>query len=144
MDKRRKASILIEDIAAIPIVIISIIISARLYIAMSKNVDNEYINYKNKESLNAICNEVKYNVEFDYLVSSLKNKNILIQYDKDFLDTLIEKKFEDLNSNYSGENRIEIKMLDERASSLKIEVLLYYNSNVFKEEIKKGRWMDYV
>lgn len=144
MDKRRKASILIEDIAAIPIVIISIIISARLYIAMSKNVDNEYINYKNKESLNAICNEVKYNVEFDYLVSSLKNKNILIQYDKDFLDTLIEKKFEDLNSNYAGENRIEIKMLDERASSLKIEVLLYYNSNVFKEEIKKGRWMDYV
>ena len=109
-----------------------------------ENVDNEYINYKNKESLNAICNEVKYNVEFDYLVSSLKNKNILIQYDKDFLDTLIEKKFEDLNSNYSGENRIEIKMLDERASSLKIEVLLYYNSNVFKEEIKKGRWMDYV
>ena len=64
MSKRKDVSILIEAAAAIAIASVAIIISVRLYLFVQKSIKSEYMNYINLQSINAVCNEVKYNIKF--------------------------------------------------------------------------------
>lgn len=144
MNKVKKGSILLEAIGAITIVLIALMLSCRICITMSKTIDKEKQTYRNKESLNAICNEIKYNITYEELLTALKDNCRLIKYEDNFLNILMDKKLLDFSSVNVKGNRVKIELLDEDDCSLEIKITIYYNNQVFEEEVEKGRWMDYV
>lgn len=144
MNKVKKGSILLEAIGAIAIVLITLMLSCRICITMSKTIDKEKQTYRNKESLNAICNEIKYNITYEELLTALKDNCRLIKYEDNFLNMLMDKKLLDFSSVNLKGNRVKIELLDEDDCSLEIKVTIYYNNQVFEEEVEKGCWMDYV
>ncbi len=111
---------------------------------MSKTIDKEKQTYRNKESLNAICNEIKYNITYEELLTALKDNCRLIKYEDNFLNMLMDKKLLDFSSVNLKGNRVKIELLDEDDCSLEIKITIYYNNQVFEEEVEKGCWMDYV
>ena len=101
---RKRGSILIKTISAIFITAISIILSGRLYIFVIRNIEKQDMKYRDLESLNAVSNEVKYNIKFDVLKDKLKNGNIILKYDNDFLERLTKEEVLDLKSDYRDKN----------------------------------------
>ena len=141
---RKRGSILITTISAIFITAISIILSGRLYIFVSRNIEKQDMKYRDLESLNAVSNEVKYNIKFDVLKDKLKNGNIILKYDNDFLERLTKEEVLDLKSDYRDKKRIEISLIDVNRNSFNIKIILYSDSKEIEEVIEKGLWMDYV
>ncbi len=141
---RKRGSILIKTISAIFITAISIILSGRLYIFVSRNIEKQDMKYRDLESLNAVSNEVKYNIKFDVLKDKLKNGNIILKYDNDFLERLTKEEVLDLKSDYRDKKRIEISLIDVNRNSFNIKIILYSDSKEIEEVIEKGLWMDYV
>ena len=141
---RKRGSILIKTISAIFITAISIILSGRLYICVSRNIEKQDMKYRDLESLNAVSNEVKYNIKFDVLKDKLKNGNIILKYDNDFLERLTKEEVLDLKSDYRDKKRIEISLIDVNRNSFNIKIILYSDSKEIEEVIEKGLWMDYV
>ena len=141
---RKRGSILIKTISAIFITAISIILSGRLYIFVIRNIEKQDMKYRDLESLNAVSNEVKYNIKFDVLKDKLKNGNIILKYDNDFLERLTKEEVLDLKSDYRDNKRIEISLIDVNRNSFNIKIILYSDSKEIEEVIEKGLWMDYV
>lgn len=141
---RKRGSILIKTISAIFITAISIILSGRLYIFVIRNIEKQDMKYRDLESLNAVSNEVKYNIKFDVLKDKLKNGNIILKYDNDFLERLTKEEVLDLKSDYRDKKRIEISLIDVNRNSFNIKIILYSDSKEIEEVIEKGLWMDYV
>ena len=141
---RKRGSILIKTISAIFITAISIILSGRLYIFVSRNIEKQDMKYRDLESLNAVSNEVKYNIKFDVLKDKLKNGNIILKYYNDFLERLTKEEVLDLKSDYRDKKRIEISLIDVNRNSFNIKIILYSDSKEIEEVIEKGLWMDYV
>ena len=143
MDKKR-GSILIKAISAIFITAISIILSGRLYIFMNKSIEKQNMKDKALESVNAVSNELKYNIKFDALKDKLRNESIILKYDINFLDRMMNENLLDLERSYRDDERVEISLVDVNKNSLNIKIALYSEYKEFEEVIEKGLWMDYV
>ena len=143
MSKRKDGSILIEAAAAIAIASVAIIISVRLYLFVQKSIKSEYMNYINLQSINAVCNEVKYNIKFKELEKVLKDGDIILKYDMDFLDRLVEKELFDLTGDSKDRESIKISLVNCGKGSLNIRITLNFESKSLIENVEKGIWMDY-
>ena len=144
MNERKKGSMLLEAIVAIAIASIAIIISVRLYVFVRKSVESEYVNYSNLQSINAVCNEVKYNIKFEKLEKILKDEDIILKYDLDFLDRLLEKELLNLTGDSKDIDNIDIHLINSSKAILNIRITLNFESKSIVENIEKGIWMDYV
>ena len=143
MSKRKDGSILIEAAAAIAIASVAIIISVRLYLFVQKSIKSEYMNYINLQSINAVCNEVKYNIKFKELENVLKDGDIILKYDMDFLDRFVEKELFDLTGDSKDRGSIKISLVNCGKGSLNIRITLNFESKSLVENVEKGIWMDY-
>lgn len=144
MSRCYKGNSVIEVLGALAVILITISISYKIcFFAEKTSIKNKEI-FDKRETVNAVCNEIKYNIPFDELTNILEDGNIFIKYDKKLLDNLKEKPLMNLVSNEIDDENIIISLKDKSNERLLIKVELYNEEKVLGQEVVKGRWMDYV
>lgn len=144
MKKYRKGSILLEPIAAMAIILIVIMMSYKMCAFIEKKNNLQMQVFNEKEALNAVCNEINYNISFDELDKKLNNSSVSIKYDDRFLDKLSSENLFDMDSAENDENRFVIELINKEESDMQLKVQLINNTGSIEVKIRKGKWMDYV
>lgn len=91
MKKSARGSILIETVAGLFILTVIGWIMFTLIVSMSKSVKFKSESRELYESLHAVVNEVRYNLNEEDLRVKLVDNKIIIPYNRGFLDELREK-----------------------------------------------------
>ncbi|SFU28613.1 hypothetical protein SAMN04487886_100154 [Clostridium sp. DSM 8431] len=144
MIKYSKGNSIIEVLGALAIVLVTISIAYRISFIAEKIIRNNEEMFNRREIVNAVCNEIKYNIQFDELTNRLLDKPIFINYDKTLLDKLKEEPLMNLVSEKESNKTIVISLEEKNNERLFIKINFYGNGKVIKKEVVKGRWMDYV
>ena len=142
MKKKKSGSILVEGIVALFMVLIISIVgctaSINLYSSLNKRIAYERL----EEIMYAVINEVKYNMEFDFLKEKLNKDTLKIDMQKDLLKILEENNIEELIKEGKGD--IEVSKVESSEEYLLINIKIENNGKVIEKQILKGKWMNEV
>lgn len=137
---KKKGGSLVESLVSLFILSILIFISVKTSIILYKSTINRVeINNRNN-AIYAIINEIKYNVEFDYLNEKLNQGDLFIEESEDILEKLTYMDIKELVNSFYGETTIS--KVEEIEGGIKINVKIKYKDNIIEEEFIKGWWMD--
>lgn len=158
--KRKKGILLLESMAGIFIALLSMGIFMKSYELLNESYAKISDNQNNKSIINLLNNELKYNVSFNYLDSTLNDKDIIIYSDDSFIEkiysydflTLINNKDllchkttteEEYLSNYKN-LIIKISKAHNFHECITLKIKILRKGCEKEEEIIKSSWMDEV
>lgn len=148
----RKVSggILLECSLAIAILLICITLSLKFVKVICYADYKRYLKHKINEDLYAVSEEIKYNNSYEKMLKLMKDDEIKLKYDDEFIDNLKEKEeLKDLERTTSDEESLRITV-DKENTKDRNECYMIFNLEVnykdinLKKQIVKGKWMDYV
>lgn len=145
---KKKGSLMIEVIGAIGVLsIISIFAISTCRILIVSN-SKRISTHKMNECVYGIVNDIKYNVNYNDLVNALKNENITMKYEKEFLYKLATRDLLSGEVKIREDEKLDILLLNrgtynqDKILSLKIEI--NYKGEKMEKTIKKAPWMEHV
>lgn len=138
---KKEGSILIELVVAIFLLLTSIMIVTVSCSNVIKSVKSRKSTTNMRESMDAICSEIKYNCCYESVIENLDGKEIKLDYDEKFMEKLLYTDVFDLNRS-NNDNYVELKIEDKENAFVKINVLIKYDEEVIGESIIKAPWMD--
>lgn len=137
---RRKGSSLIESLVSLFLLYILIFISVKTSIVLYKSTINRAeINNRNN-TIYAIINEIKYNIEFDYLNEKLNQGDLFIGEPEYILEKLTYVDIKELVNSSYGETTIS--KVEDIEGGIKVNIKIKHNDKLLEEEFIKGWWMD--
>ncbi|NLK95732.1 MAG: hypothetical protein GX275_11190 [Clostridiales bacterium] len=123
---------------------IIISLSLRNIVQLYISTENRKNNLLANEILFVVCNEIKYNIEYDHIKDVLGKANLVLKYDNNFLKQI---QYESLllmeNNAESNSNNICISLEEEINGKLKIRITISNKDNdPLDRVICKAEWMD--
>ncbi|MGG7176134.1 type IV pilus modification PilV family protein [Clostridium paraputrificum] len=142
--KKSKGSILIEVLVAIFILFIAGGIALTFGLSIKKSINNRQNKLTMKESLKAICSELKYNNSFIEVKSSLLDDRRKLIYNEGTLVELTKRNLFDIPLSTEDDNFIEIIGSEKSKGFIELVVKIKYKGEVLEQGIIKSPWMDEV
>lgn len=138
----KKGSILLEIVAGMFVLMVTITISISMFINVNKSIANrkDYINQR--EILYLLCNEIKYNLKFEEIESKLLNKNFRVKYNDDFFEEILTLDLLNFQETTDSKDYIEVKGINFTQDNIKIEIVVCKRGEILGEVINKSKWME--
>lgn len=145
---KKKGSLLIEVIVAIGVLsIISIFAISTCRILIVSN-STRISTHKMNECVYAIGNDIKYNIKYNDLVNTLRNENITMKYENEFLYNLATKDLLSGEVKVKEDEKLDIELLNRGTYNedkiLSLNIKINYKGETMEKTITKSPWMEYV
>lgn len=139
---KMRGSILIEVLVATFILFITGGVALTMGIGMNKSIKNRHSNFIMKESLEAICSEIKYNNSFQEVKDALVGGTRRMVYSQETLKDLTTNDFFVIPLSSESDNFIEIVGTENTDGFIGLSVKIRYRGEVVEQMIIKSSWMD--
>lgn len=120
------------------IISLTLSISSRLIISVKDRKDKVNM----RESMYAICSELKYNVSFAEIEEKLSGGSKKFRYSNTLLKDLLDRDILSLENGLDESESFEILILEKVQDLIKLKITIKYNGEIISQEIIKAEWMD--
>lgn len=148
--KKESGSILIECSIGIFILIICISMSLQFLKKIISTEEKRNSSVLMNESMYALSEEIKYNFSFNEVKKYLKDNVIILKYDDNFMEKLMDiKDLNGLEKSYNNREYLKITLSQDDVDKEKNDYIILnfevnYKNMIKHRKVIKGKWMDYV